>query len=541
MLGDYIKKHFADIKAAEPVSEASRRSGYNGTVLQVDISTPADFVDADNLIVVNDGCLDLTQSIAYALWTKSVKGTDKVSISEASVVDSAIRIGQLTVLWTIYRILSAAAVTLSIRASDTVELPFPKRILVRAKPNPDFIAEPIAAAEEAKEEAKAGEGGAGVRRPAALPRFLEFPDDPTGTDLDILGSVEDGAYYSEIVAGGAPAGYVEWDHPIWDMAKRMEGYFMDSTHKAAQESMASQGKMILHAFYAVAIHRKVCEGHSWFTNETMKEKSNTYRALGVAGSAHEEFQSYMKLYGHDIVHHLTDSSLAGICDAMNEPISPVSPTEDPPRKRVTAALEYNGVQIRGKQVSEVLIVSESARERWPVGELGKSAIILGLKAVSGMVEAITSRVLVSGTQHLTSDLKRIRDFIAGPQVKRDTILLAREAFTSIIVYSVGFLSASGKTASMEAESIKAVIRANTDDFDAGKAMGVTVLQAPINLNALASALIAKLTSVVSAMSKFSDTTTTVSVAEDINEAVIGETEAAISHARMLETLKATRA
>jgi hypothetical protein len=380
--------------------------------------------------------------------------------------------------------------------------------------------------EEEAEEEEAAEAAADAAdaAPAVAPVVAE----------NVLGRVEDGAKFAKPEGIGPPAGYSVIDHPIWDAAKRLEAYLMDNTHKEAQENAALESKMILHAFFAVAIHRKTCEGHTWFDKQTKKIGSNTHRAAAVAGSAKETFHKFMAAWGHDIVHHLPPKVLDDICDAI------AGTGAAPETKKFVLNMDYMGVNIKDKLVKDVLKVSESATDRWPVGLLGKSAIILGLSAINGMLRAIAQRIVVKGAGTVIQAVDELRTKISAKDASKAMITACRNTLPDLIAFAAGYLSRAGASSVAEKDSIKGVIKTHSDDFAAGESLCTAIMSAPVHKLALSNAVAAQFAAVIGALKTTTIAGYAVADTVKIDEVEVADSEATVAHERMLALLEATK-
>lgn len=478
MFGDLLKTNYKSIMATEPVSEDARRKSYNGTVLSVDLSAPADHVLPENKIVTEKGCLDLTASIAYTLW---VNGGDKGVTAEV-LEKSAERVGHLAVLYSIYSYFNEAKVPVRLRGSDTVDLPF---------------------ATSSVQEVEAPEGGG-----------TEETKESEGKREDVL--------EPEVVVV---------DNPVWLAAKKLEAYLLNADNLAVQEKAAVDAKMILHAIVAVAIHRKLVEEHTWITKDTEVANTNTNRCLGVAGSAKDEFGKFMKAHGHDIVHHLTSDTLDAMCDILCQDVSPDMKGVIP----VGSVYEYMGSKVAGKSICQFLTVTQSAKERWPVGTLGKSALIQGLGAIHSMLESIMQRVLVTKGETVLASVSELQNDLKSKDATRDLVVRCRANLLPKIAYAVGFMEGYSNSSYAESPSIAAVVKNHASSHNAGKSLATSVLSAPAHSKAITTAIASQFTDTISIVEVTTGKVTHTEVATE--DVALGDDPTEVAHTRMLELMK----
>lgn len=543
MLVDYLKDYHAKLFSGKPVIEADRRYGYNGTILGVDLVQPADHVEDVNLICITNGALDLTESIAYALWVNGGSKNGFAAVTSDIIIAAAPRISHLVVLWNFYRIFTAANLKIVLRGSDAVDLPFKKKVSYKIPDAPaggpgsdgkGGTASSTSAASAATTSGDDEDDKDAAKSTAATPAVK--PAAKVKINPDDFNDYHDPSAFKELVAGVDPD-YVAVDHPVWYTAKVLEAHFFDNTNRKAQEIISSVSKYVLFAFFAVGIHRATCALHSWYTAETLKPGTNTYRAGAVAGADKEEFRKFMKSYGHDLIHHVSDTTLDEILDALS------AVNDNSKATKFTSTFEYNSVDVNGKALHEVIVLGTACTDRWPVGVMGKGSLVLGIKNISSMLSSIMMRVKVPNGDKVIVALSKLLELIVGKGATSDIVKKCRQSMTSIVCFATGYCVQAAVLQLDDSSAIGALVKTNQQDFSTGKSLADSIIAAPIHTEALSATIVAQFELVIAAIENAAKTELTamgytVPPGGTVTDALIGESDADKAQKNMIATLDA---
>lgn len=229
-----------------------------------------------------------------------------------------------------------------------------------------------------------------------------------------------------------------------------ELYGLLTGSETADIGIAEEGRHVLLSLMANAIHRSQHNSHSWFTKEMNNPNSLTYKACAVAAEGTVAFAAFMRKEGHDINHHLTDRCLDKMALALvgkEEPHALIPPAPPSGANRVPGPEDmYAGEDIRGKRVCDIFKLPESCIDRYPPGELGKAALIIGLGYLLSMINAITAKVKVEGTGAVTSNLTLFASAARTQTLGRNLLNSIESALGPVLSFAHGFAIENGTLA-----------------------------------------------------------------------------------------------
>jgi len=239
-------------------------------------------------------------------------------------------------------------------------------------------------------------------------------------------------------------------------------------------------KHIILAIVANAMHRDMHEGHNWYTDYTNKSNTGTNRCIAVAGEGRLAFANFMVAHGHDIWHVLGDKCLASIASAIvgvDEKILPGNTT-------------YNGVVYVDASLSSILKLPESATDRYPVGVMGKSAMIKGLEASVMMIDDITSKVRVPNVVAVTTAIYQVSQYIKNGSYERRELLNLRDVLAPILAASAGYCkSATGLAVTVAiCDSLNALASKHTQYYAKGSILATRMRDVKADNAAVSSAI-----------------------------------------------------
>lgn len=211
------------------------------------------------------------------------------------------------------------------------------------------------------------------------------------------------------------------------------------TDPVAASALAPNAALASLAVIANALHRHMSEGHNWFTDAASVRGSPTAKCLGVAGGSREEFTQFMERWGHDLWHFLSDRSLSAVAGWMvGEPELPLD--------RGYAIQGFVSVAPYPQfNLSDVYKLGEAARDRWPPGTIGISALILCFPLIVSMLQGITVRVQDVNTGAVVGRLESISATLKTAKPARADMLSAKNAMQGITSIAYGYATTVGST------------------------------------------------------------------------------------------------
>lgn len=274
-------------------------------------------------------------------------------------------------------------------------------------------------------------------------------------------------------------------------AAAIEAHLFDEENVSMATMIQGNSRNLLLAIVANAIHRSQNEGHNWLTASANDRSSMTFRALAVAGAHKDEFSKFMHNHGHGVLHHLTTETINRLADAITGEDEAVVRDE---------ALVYNDALINGTAMHLVFPMTESARDRWPVGQMGKAAIIVGLDEVSSMVSDIVSRLSVANSGALSVRIGLMRNAMAeAVAMPRPDLLAIRAVLSEVICIAFGYVEESGGHVAFNHPAVANLAKTNSASTNLGSSLYDAVAKAPANREAVAGAIGAALERIAMSM------------------------------------------
>lgn len=224
---------------------------------------------------------------------------------------------------------------------------------------------------------------------------------------------------------------------------------------AASEMIADEGQFLLWSFVVNACHREMFGDHSWFSDDAKDPSSVQHKLLAVAGRFKKAFREWMMkgARAHDGNHHLSTESLAQMASAVAGKSTyaaraAVVGAAGPPIIAPVAAIGdtryvYAGAPIGEQEVGKLLFGGEACADRYPPGELGKAALIVGLEMLIAMTDSITSRVKVDGTGAFAKNLGAVADSVREESFPYSAVKDVEKALSRLLAISCGYVLEGG--------------------------------------------------------------------------------------------------
>lgn len=194
--------------------------------------------------------------------------------------------------------------------------------------------------------------------------------------------------------------------------------------------VAPEGHFAMTAVIANSLHRVATTGHNWFSDAAGRRGTPTNRILAVAGADRDLFEDFMGREGHDIWHFLNDPTLTDFANI-------ISAESD---VRLEEGYEYGDGQVSdgSHTISGVVQVSQAAKDRWPVGTVGISALILAVPLVRDMITQLCVRSGNAMNANTDRALAKIASKLGQPGVDRDVVLRIRDILQELSAIAYGF-------------------------------------------------------------------------------------------------------
>ena len=255
--------------------------------------------------------------------------------------------------------------------------------------------------------------------------------------------------------------------------------FVRDDEKARTEVMA-EGHFLAQAVIANAIHRTRSDGHNWYTADTRVRGTVAYKACAVAGKRTRDMRVFMELHGHDLFHYLTNDSLFAIANALTGVTDAIP----------AAGFIYDNHDRVGTAIHTWIRIGDAACDRWPVGVLGKSSLILGLGYLQFTINSIASKIMIANAPDIVDSIKNAQSIMDDEKFDREALLTMRDKFGYVIAVGVGYASAFPDLAEkIETQpSVSNFVSNQLAGFMNGSALAKTVKSIDVSDEALIAAI-----------------------------------------------------
>jgi len=217
------------------------------------------------------------------------------------------------------------------------------------------------------------------------------------------------------------------ENPNVDVTAQGVEAMIEGNEIARAEALA-ESHLVLYALIANAIHREKNAGHSWFTADTNKRGTDAYKACKVGGKYTNDLRAFMAECGHDMWHLLTDDTMNDVVNGFTGTVVVV----------IAQAINYNGIAVQGMNLHDVVGLADSAVDRWPVGVLGKSALVLGVRNIYFMLNMICSKTVVEDAKEIEAAIDDAAHEINTRLPNRAAVLRAKDHYANAIAIAYGF-------------------------------------------------------------------------------------------------------
>jgi len=225
-----------------------------------------------------------------------------------------------------------------------------------------------------------------------------------------------------------------------------------------------------------ACHRKENNGHNLFTEDVTDIKSDGYKLANFAGRDKSKFRELLVAFGHDAFHCLNDGCIDDCADAITGHVP----------ARVPPGTIYNASTIGAEEVHvhELLKTTEATVDRWPVGTLGISSLILGVDRMIEMFVDLKTKLINAST--IVPQLSALRKTLEDKRFKRDSVteLRSRMGDSIAIAYGYACRTSKGEAKLQSNMSLVKFCKSRTASVATGKTIGLWALDAETDPEAI---------------------------------------------------------
>lgn len=220
-------------------------------------------------------------------------------------------------------------------------------------------------------------------------------------------------------------------------------------------------KFALIALFANNAHRVVTAGHNWITNAAKGTPAD--KALGHAGAELHDFRTFMDEFGHDLWHVLSDASLKCLCDQLTSRTG----------ERFVSQYVYNNTQVMDLRLMDVIRLPDSTLDRYPIGTIGISALVIGTSFITALFNDVLARVAAGGVSGALAGVDRLRTALGSIKLDRRDLEKIRSLLIPAIAIACGYVGSSVDGADEVAKhpSITALMLRNPSETSMGNVLG----------------------------------------------------------------------
>jgi len=240
---------------------------------------------------------------------------------------------------------------------------------------------------------------------------------------------------------------------------------------------------VLLMLIANALHRIQSNGHNWITDARGMENSVASRAIGVAGAEKNAFVPFAAMYGHDLWHFLSDRTLYAMATAFTGENAHAAISTEP--------IQYNGVDYAvGVALHTVINAGQAAEQRWPPGKIGTAAIVNGLTALAGMINALAMKAEFQNAGWFESVIVRLKSDVVQREGNVVDFVRAKAVLGEVMAKAVGFMDADATGADRQAKlpSLNGFKKSYEAAYISGLGLGKVCKEVDVNTAAFAESI-----------------------------------------------------
>lgn len=204
---------------------------------------------------------------------------------------------------------------------------------------------------------------------------------------------------------------------------------------AEDESLAVafklSGRYTALCLIANAICREHMKGHNWLSDTTPRSSTPGGKALAIAGADIQEFSDFMEANGHNLFHFLPDVAINLIAVAItgHRPIvTDIALT--------IAGQEYAAAT----KIADIFKIDDSAKDRYPPGQLGRSAAILATRVFKAVVIDLYTRkpTIKDEVDALLEVFNKYEAYVGRDDFTRDEALVIKNVLKKPFAFCYGY-------------------------------------------------------------------------------------------------------
>lgn len=250
------------------------------------------------------------------------------------------------------------------------------------------------------------------------------------------------------------------------VAKKFLLYMSENVDEFA--SLVHVGEFIAITAIYNGLHRHATEGHSCYTDDLRKIGTTSNSLSRVFGAKQSEGLVFLEKWGHDVLHFLTDESLEMICNVMTG--------HAVQNHLIKSGTRFSGQISNGTlSVKDAICLTQSALDRWPPGNVGLGAIMVGLDVLAAMLSAMALKATAEegSIGNVAISIEAIKDFLSSSRRNRDDIMEAKDALRSPICMAFGFIKTDKALRHMLEDhgSLEKFASNNAADVSVGASLG----------------------------------------------------------------------
>lgn len=221
---------------------------------------------------------------------------------------------------------------------------------------------------------------------------------------------------------------------------------LDAHRKAADAIMAAlesdesvggslklSGKFTVLCVVANAISRNQTKGHNWYSDTSVNSTTPGGKALAVAAGDISEFADFMQTNGHDLFHFLSDETLERFCNFITG--------YETAKTNIELTVDSTVYPV-GTEIENLFNVEDSAKDRWPPGELGLAGAILAPRVFKATIVDIFTRKpdLKGDTDAILDALTDYEKIVSADDFTRARAIIIKNVMKKSFAFCYGYIT-----------------------------------------------------------------------------------------------------
>jgi hypothetical protein len=262
-------------------------------------------------------------------------------------------------------------------------------------------------------------------------------------------------------------------------------------------NMRANAAFVTYTVVANALHRHGTNGHNFITRGLNDPTTVASKMPALAGAQNKEFANFLKHWGHDAWHFLSDVGLTKLANIITGEHTAVAEAQS----------KYEGMDVSNQQIHILLKLPESVTDRYPPGTLGVSSLIIGIDFVKAMFNSIFIHMSSDQLPFIIRSLTAMKNYISNSSIERQDLLALRQHMGPTVAFSLGYAmrKRNGIDRVDSSPSLAQFRKNHVDQVEDGLTLGRTIEELKMDPLSVKNLVISLMNNVVSSVGVFNAT------------------------------------